>query len=175
MTIHSRETQPPWRGSETLRFPLYHVVARAAPRRRARWLHPAWMAAIDEGLNLGCAASSAAPSTHGAPDQLGAIDASHRDAKSRAREALWRLACRTSPPQMPRMRFGAPGGPYSHVPSEKCRHRINPACSIPVNSPRELSHILGKSKVYAINLFFFAVFLCEAKSKNDAFWMRSTG
>ena len=74
----------------------------------------------------------------------GLVDELWREATSGAREALWRLARRTSPPQTPRMRFGAPGGPYSHVPSEKLPHRIAPARNIPVNSPLKLSHILGK-------------------------------
>ena len=84
-TIHPRATQPLWRDPEPLRYPMRHLVARAAPRCRVCRLHPARLAPIDEGLNLGCAA---APSSHGAPDQLGAISAPHHVATSRAREAL---------------------------------------------------------------------------------------
>ena len=67
----------PWYGAEPLRYPACRAIARAAPPRRVRRLHPAWLAGIDEGLDFGCAASSAAPSTHGAPGQLGALD-THR-------------------------------------------------------------------------------------------------
>ena len=63
--IRPRTTQPPWRGAEPLRCPACRAIARAAPPRRVRRLHPAWLAGIDEGLDLGCAASSAAPSMHG--------------------------------------------------------------------------------------------------------------
>ena len=50
--------------------------------------------------------------------------------------------------------FWAPGGPCLHVRSAKWRHRIAPAHDIPVDSPPKLSHILERSKVYAINLYF---------------------
>ena len=59
-----RATHTPWRGSEHLRYPACRAIARAAPPRGVRRLHPTWLAGIDEGLDLGCAASSAAPSTH---------------------------------------------------------------------------------------------------------------
>ena len=62
--IWPRATQAPWCGSEPLRYPPCRAIARAAPPRGVRRLHPTWLAGIDEGLDLGCAASSAAPSTH---------------------------------------------------------------------------------------------------------------
>ena len=78
----------PWYGAEPLRYPACRAIARAAPPRRVRRLYPACLAGIDEGLDHGCAASSAAPSTHGAPGQLGAIDAPCRGATPCARAAL---------------------------------------------------------------------------------------
>ena len=62
--IRPRATQAPWCGYEPLRYPPCRAIARAAPPRGVRRLHPTWLAGIDEGLDLGCAASSAAPSTH---------------------------------------------------------------------------------------------------------------
>ena len=103
-----RATQAPWRGSELLRYPACRDITRSAPPRRVRRLYPAWLAGIDEGLDYGCVATSAAPSTHGAPGQLGAIDAPRRGATPRARVALRRLARRTLPPRTLTTRFGLP-------------------------------------------------------------------
>ena len=106
--ILPRATQAPWRGPERLRYPACRAIARAAPSRRVRRLYAAWLAGIDEGLDHGCAASSAAPSAHGAPGQLGEIDAPRCDARLRARAALRRLARRTLPPRTLTTRFGLP-------------------------------------------------------------------
>ena len=166
--ILPRATQAPWRGSERLRYPACRAIARAAPSRRVRRLYAAWLAGIDEGLDHGCVATSAAPSTHGAPGQLGAIDAPRRGATPRARAALRRLARRTLPPRTLTHAFWAPGGPCSHVRSAKWRHRIASAHGISVDSPLELCHILETQKVYVQNLYLQTQTLIVAENKNLA-------
>ena len=166
--ILPRATQAPWRGPERLRYPACRAIARAAPSRRVRRLYAAWLAGIDEGLDHGCAASSAAPSAHGPPGQLGEIDAPRCDARLRARAALRRLARRTLPPRTLTHAFWAPGGPCSHVRSAKWRHRIVSAHGISVDSPLELCHILETQKVYVQNLYLQTQTLIVAENKNLA-------
>ena len=153
--ILPRATQAPWRGPERLRYPACRAIARAAPSRRVRRLYAAWLAGIDEGLDHGCAASSAAPSAHGAPGQLGEIDAPRCAARLRARAALRRLARRTLPPRTLTTRFGLP---VAHVRTSVAQNgdiespSLTIAHGIPVDSPPELCHIPRRSKVHVNNL-----------------------
>ena len=125
--IRPRATQPPWRGAASLYGAQRgcRAIARAAPPRRVRRLYPAWLAGIDEGLDLGCAASSAAPSMHGAPGQLGAIDAPRRGATPRAQAGLLRPA---------RRRLSLASLPSENGPEEAHVSACIPPLSI-VNSP----------------------------------------